>query len=230
MTTIAAGGALAGAHEPSRASVLRKALLGCGILAAALYAAMLVVVPMRWPSYSSASQTVSELSAIGAPTRALWLALGSIYAPLSLAFALGIWLSAGRRRQLRVAAGALIAQSVVDWLWPPMHLRGVTPTLTDAMHVAFAGAWLLLMLVAMAFGAAALGRRFRLYTLATLAIFVPFGTLTAMDGPRIAANLPTPWVGACERINIGASLAWVVVLAMLLMRRAAPPPDAPPGR
>jgi hypothetical protein len=55
--------------------------------------------------------------------------------------------------------------------------------------------------------------------MATIVIFVVFGTLTGIDGPRIAANLPTPWVGVWERINIGAFLAWVVVLAVALLRR-----------
>jgi hypothetical protein len=49
-------------------SVTRFAL-SCGLISAALYVAMLVVVPFAWTGYSSTSQTVSELSAIGAPTR-----------------------------------------------------------------------------------------------------------------------------------------------------------------
>jgi hypothetical protein len=42
--------------------------------------------------------------------------------------------------------------------------------------------------------------------------------LTGMDGPRIAANLPTPWVGVWERICIGVFMLWVVVLAVALLR------------
>ena len=210
--------------QPQRASrtssVGRKTLLACGILASALYAAMLVFVPMRWQGYSSASQTVSELSAIDAPTRSLWVALGMFYIVLALAFGLGVWLSAERSRRLRLAGGALIAQTFVSLFWPPMHLRGIAPTLTDTMHIVFAIAWLILMLLGMAFGAAAFGKWFRLYSAATLAVFIVFGTLSGIDGPRIAANLPTPWVGIWERINIGASLVWVVVLAITLLRRA----------
>jgi hypothetical protein len=44
------------------------------------------------------------------------------------------------------------------------------------------------------------------------------GYSSASHGPRIAANLPTPWVGVWERINIGAFLLWVVVLAVALLR------------
>ena len=205
--------------EVGELSIAQKTLLVCGILASVLYAAMLVLVPMRWEGYSSISQTVSELSAIGAPTRSLWVTLGRVYTLFAIAFGLGVWASAGVNRRLRMAGAMLIVQSIAGNFWPPMHLRGSAPTLTDALHVVFAMAWLLLMLAAMAFAAAALGKRFRLYSLATLAVFIIFGTLSGMDGPRVAANLPTPWVGLWERINIGASLVWVVVLATTLLLR-----------
>ena len=54
----------------------RRLLLCCGIISSLLYVAMNVFVAMQWKDYSSTSQTVSELSAIGAPTRSLWVALG----------------------------------------------------------------------------------------------------------------------------------------------------------
>jgi len=74
------------------------------------------------------------------------------------------------------------------------------------------------MLLAIGFGAAAFGKGFRLYSIASLVILVAFGALTFLDAPRIAANLPTPWVGIWERINIGVFLLWVVVLAVALLR------------
>jgi hypothetical protein len=206
--------------KPARRGVARKGLLLCGVLSSALYVAMLVIAPMRWEDYSSASQTVSELSAIGAPTRALWVALGSVYTLLTAAFGLGVLESAGRYRALRIAGGVLIAQSLLNLFWPPMHLRGTAPTLTDTMHIAFSMAWLLLMLLAIGFGAAAFGRRFRLYSGATVAVFVVFGALTMPDAARIAANLPTPWVGVWERINIGAALLWLVMFAAALLRQS----------
>ena len=74
------------------------------------------------------------------------------------------------------------------------------------------------MLLAMAFGAAAFGSRFRLYSIASLVILMVFGALTFLDAPGIAANLPTPWIGVWERINVGVFLLWVVVLATALLR------------
>lgn len=194
-------------------------LLICGILSSLLYAGMNVFMPMQWYGYSTASQAVSELSAIGAPTRALWVLLGTIYTLLFAAFGWGVWMSAGRNRFLRVAGAVMIAQGFIGLFWPPMHLRGEGLTLTDRLHIVSTLATLLLMLLAMGFAAAALGTRFRLYTVAMLVIFVLFGTLTGLDGPRLAANLPTSWIGVWERINIGAFLLWVLVLAITLLRR-----------
>ena len=57
----------------------REILLVCGIVSSLLYVAMNVFVPMQWEGYSSASQTISELSAIGAPTRSLWAVPGAFY-------------------------------------------------------------------------------------------------------------------------------------------------------
>ena len=51
-----------------RRTMLRKGLLMCGILSSLLYVAMNIFVPMQFEGYSYTSQTVSELSAIGAPT------------------------------------------------------------------------------------------------------------------------------------------------------------------
>jgi hypothetical protein len=74
------------------------------------------------------------------------------------------------------------------------------------------------MLLAIGAAAAAFGTRFRLYSLATLVILAAFGASTFLDAPRIAANLPTPWIGVWERINLGVFLLWVVVLAVTLLR------------
>jgi hypothetical protein len=113
----------------------------------------------------------------------------------------------------------MIAHGLIGIFWPPMHLRGTEATLTDALHVVWSVVTVLLMALAIGFAAAAMGRPFRLYSIATLATFVVFGTLTFMEGPRLAANLPTPWIGLWERVNIGVWLLWVVVLAVVLLRR-----------
>ncbi len=83
-------------------------MLVCGIASSLLYVAMNVAAAMRYPGYNSFSQTVSELPAIGAPTRPLWAALGIAYALLLIAFGAGVWASAGRKRSLRVVRALIV--------------------------------------------------------------------------------------------------------------------------
>ena len=200
----------------------RKALLICGILSSLLYGAMIGAIGSE--GYSRLSQTPSELTAIGAPTRSLWMLLGAVYTVLVTAFGWGVWKSAGRDRALRIAGGLLVAYGSLGLLWPfaPMHQREVLAagggTLSDTLHVVLASATVLLMFVAMGFAARAFGKRFRLYSLASIVVLLAFGALTFWDAPRVQANLPTPWIGLWERINISVFLLWVVVLATVLLR------------
>jgi hypothetical protein len=86
------------------------------------------------------------------------------------------------------------------------------------MHLILASVTVLVMLVAIGFGSAAFGAWFRHYSIATLLILLAFGALTFLDAPRVQANLPTPWIGVWERINVGVFLLWIVVLAAILLR------------
>jgi hypothetical protein len=141
-------------------------LLVCGIAASLLYIATTIVAAMLWKGYSSASQTVSEVFAIGAPSRPLVVPLFLAYSVLVIAFGLGVWRSAG------------------------------------------------------------FGKRFRLYSIGTLLVLVVFGTVAGLDGPRLAADLPTPWMGVWERINIYATMLWIMVLTIALLRTPVEQPQA----
>jgi hypothetical protein len=118
-----------------------------------------------------------------------------------IAFGLGVWGSAGRKRALRVVGGLLVAYGAVGLAGPfaPIHLRVVLAageeTLTDTMHGIITMVLVLFMMLAMGFGAAAFGRRFRLYSIAIVLMLVVGGVLTGLDQPRLVANLPMPWMG-----------------------------------
>jgi hypothetical protein len=200
-----------------RSADLGRALLACGIASSVVYVAANVVGSSAWPSYSSTSQTISELSAINAPSRSAWLPLGLAYDALLIAFGVGVW-GYARTRNLRITSAALIAIGMLGTVWPPMHLRGVVATVTDTLHIAFAGVTSLLILLAVAFGAAAMGPRFRAYSIATIAVLLVSGVLVSFEAPQIAANAPTPWIGVYERIDLGAYLLWVATFAVSLLR------------
>jgi len=201
-------------------SMLRKSLLFCGILASLVYIARDLAALLSYPGYDFVNQVISELSAIDLPSRGVDIAMGRAYGVLMLLFSVGMWLSARERRGLRVPAALLAAATIYGTFWPPMHMRGAPMGLTDTLHIVWTAAWLTLTLAAMGFAAAALGRGFLYYTVATVGVILLFGALTGWQGTRLAANLPTPGIGIYERINIGAYLLWVAVLAVKLWSRA----------
>jgi hypothetical protein len=215
--------------NPPFNQTFRKALLVCGILSSLVYVAANIFGALRWEGYSLTSQTVSELSAIGAPSRPLVVLLMLTYGVLVIAFGWGVWKSAGSKRVLRILAGLLAGFGIVCLTGPltPMHQRQVLArggeTLTDTLHILFTIVDVVFIVLLIGFGAAAFGKKFRLYSIATIVVLLLFGALSGMDAPKLAADLPTPWIGVAERINIGVFLLWVVVLALILLRAEKEP-------
>ena len=200
-----------------------KALLFCGIAASCLYAAMLTFIPMLWKEYSSQTQTVSELSAIGSPTRAIWYPIGLVYTLLMSVFGYGVWSSANKNKPLRFVGVVLMIYGIIGIYWPPMHLRGEPTTLTDSLHIVWTVLTVLLMTIAIAVGAAAFDKLFKYYSIATVVLLLIFGFLTSSEAPNVPKNLPTPWIGIWERINIGVFLLWVLALSASVLTRMHSP-------
>jgi Protein of unknown function (DUF998) len=207
-------------NSGARVEPWRKPLLTCGILAGVLYVAMTLFVGMLWDGYSAADQTISELSAIGAPTRPLWMALGMVYSALMIAFGWIVWKSAPHRG-LRIVGALLVTQAVFGVFWPPMHQRAVLAagggTLTDTLHIVWTIVTSLFFMSVLGFGATGFGKRFRVYSVATMAIVFACGAWTGTYASGVQANLPTPGVGVWERINTSAFMMWIVVLAAVLL-------------
>ncbi|HET6779307.1 MAG TPA: DUF998 domain-containing protein [Gemmatimonadales bacterium] len=202
--------------------MLRKALLVAGVASSLLYVGIDLLAAVRYGAYHSfTSRAISELGAIGAPTKQLVDPLFIVYGVLLIAFALGVWSSAGGRRLLQAIGALLIGISVVGWLTPSMHLRGTAGVSGDLPHIVGTGVIVLFILAAIALGALLYGRRFRFYSWATLVILVLSGALTGIAAGHLAAGQPTPWLGLAERINIYGYLLWVGVLAVTLLRKDA---------
>jgi hypothetical protein len=200
----------------------RKVLLLCGVLSSLLYVGIDLLAAVRYRGYHSfTSRAVSELMARGAPTQQLVDPLFILYDVLVIIFAAGVWMSAGQKRALHITAGLLFAYAVAGLPGPyffPMNLRGSSNVQWDVPHIVLTGLLVLLTLGAVLSGGFALGRRFRVYSLATIAAMLVFGALTSTESAGFATGAPTPWVGLMERICIGASLLWMAVLAIALLR------------
>jgi hypothetical protein len=213
--------------------MLRRTFLACGVLSSLLYGAMTALIPLLSDGYSHAAHTISELSAVGAPTRMAWAIPGVVYTVLIMAFGWGVMRSAARNPTLRRVGVLVVVYGSLGLVWPfaPMHQREVLAagggTFSDTLHLTIAAVTVVLMLVAIGIGAAALGARFRVYSLVSLLTLLVFGVLTFRDAPAVEANLPTPWIGVWERINVGVFLLWVIVLAVALWPGVPRPTDRP---
>ena len=205
------------------AEVVRDILIVCGILSSVLYVAADIVAAMSWHSYSYSSQSISELFAIGSPTK--WIFALVPYTSLVIAFGIGVWWSAGRKRALRTTGILLVAYGIASHVgsYFPMHQRGATASLTDTMHIVLTILLVLLIFLFIAFGATAAGKWFRFYSIGTIVTLLVFGALAGLQGPRIAANLPTPYLGITERVNVYSAMLWVLVLGVVLLRNPITP-------
>jgi hypothetical protein len=207
------------------ASLKEKILLWCGIVSSLLYAVINITVPLQWKGYNVVSQVVSELSAVDAPTRDLWVILSTPYTLLMLAFSWGVYKMSQENRKLLTAAKLLIVYSALGFLWPfaPMHLRETLAAhggnISDTLHILLGVVTEVIFFLTLGFAAAAFGRKFRIYSIFTVMLLFVFGILTFLEAPAISSNEPTPLIGLWERINIGLFLVWIVVLSIMLLRR-----------
>ena len=204
----------------------RKMLLVCGIAASLLYIGTDVFGALVYPGYSYTSQTISELSALGSPSRPYVFPLFLAYPPLLLAFAAGVWKVADTRN-LRILAGLFGLYALLCLPFAPMHTRESLAagggTLTDTMHIVETILDSLLLLTIIAFGSTTFGKPFRIYSIVTLLLVVGFGLWTGSMGSAVASNLPTPWAGVTERITVFGAMLWIAVFASALLRRQPSP-------
>jgi hypothetical protein len=193
---------------------LRKILLACGPLSALVYISWHELAALRWEGYSRISNAISELHFTGTPSKSLldpWQ--GWVDSALVAAFGVGIWLSAQGSRSLRVIGALMVLPAAMIPLWMIFGEASL------AAHLALIGVGIISWLVAMGFGAAALGKRFRIYSLVSLAVVVGFFALGFSYVPEANAGQSTPFLGLFERIGFSAYFLWQLVLAAALWRR-----------
>jgi hypothetical membrane protein len=206
-------------------STLQRLMLACGIVASLIYVATDILGGLRYSGYSFSSQAVSELMATGAPSESFVDPLFLLSGVFGLGFGFAIVREARtENRALRIAGMLLIAYTLIGFTGPTlfeMNPRGTGSVETDAPHLFLTGVLVMLMLPAIAFAGFALGKRFFIYSVATLLTVVLLGVLTVPFAGRLAAGEPTPGLGIVERMMIGAWLLWQSLLAIALLRRSS---------
>lgn len=190
-----------------------------GIAAPVIYIVSDVVASLSYRGYSYVNQSVSELSAIGAPTALLWKILTLPFSPLIIAFGFGVAVMA-RRTRMRFTGWLLVLWGISGyaWLFFPMNVRGKVGSATDSGHLVLAVFTVLLLLTILVIGSGVLGKRFRAYSYISIAIMLIFGAAVGSQSPNVAAQLPTPFMGILERVSSFTPMVWMGVLAYSLLK------------
>jgi hypothetical protein len=200
----------------------REYLLLAGLLSSVWYVFMNILVPRFYANYSQRDYTVSELSAIGSPTRSLWLKLSVPYIILLALFGLGIILNADNIWQ-RSVGWLVLVYSVLNIYWPPMHTREVIAdggsTKSDTLHITWTGLAVGIFFLMMTLGALGLGTLFKVYTVVSILLQILFGFLTTPSLKKIPSGAATPNAGLYERINILVFIVWVAVFSVVVFVR-----------
>ena len=205
---------------------LRRLLLNAlgllGPVALLSYAAAVVFSPLADPGYNWMAQAVSDLSAAGAPSRALWSRLAAPYdlcAPLVPLLAC-VSLSQTRRgnRPLRLGVGLFAAMSWVSALGYgmfPLTEAGAPSGFQNAMHLAVTALVVLLSIASLALLLAG-GLKGRAFPALSAWAGAALGLMLA---GAIGVNaVPAAYFGIPERFSVFAATGFTALLGVQLYR------------
>jgi len=197
-----------------------KVLIICGIVAPLIKIGTDILAGTMWEGYSFTSRSISDLSAIGAPTRMLVVPLDLAADVLLLAFAVGVWKLAGRNRRMRIMAGLIFGNAAFLLIggFFPFHLDEEMSTFGNTMNTIVIGISVVFLLLAIGFGAAAFRNWFRYLSIGVFLIFLVGDVWATRHTPFALGGQRGPLVGVQERTMLFSYLLWVVALAIVLMR------------
>lgn len=191
--------------------------LPCGILASLLYIGIDILAGTSWQGYSFISQSISDLTSTGAPTRSLVVSLYLVYAALMITFGWGVWQLGKQKSTMRIVGcliiGNAILNSVVS-LFFPLHRGEPMCTPANLMNVIPMAIGMFCFLGAMGFGAASFRNWFRFYSSGILFLYFVLSFVGVVLPSRIPAWQRSPTTGIQERTMVIFYLSWVIALAI----------------
>jgi hypothetical protein len=202
------------------ASRLRRYLLMCGILSSALYVFTDILGGIIWENYDFTTQYVSELSAIGAPSRLFVIPMYFVYNILVFAFIAGVFQVSNSKLKIRILTFLLFGYIMagVIGLFFPMNPGEPAMEFSNAMHQTLAGVTVIFILLSLAVGATIFGKQFGGYSVGTILAYLLLGALPFLGVAQIEEGLPTPWLGLVERSMVYGYMLWVALLAIVILR------------
>lgn len=190
-----------------------KIFLSCGIIASLLYLGMDLLSGKLLKGYSFSAQSISDLGADGSPTRPHVIILTLVASSVMIAFAAGVWVTAGTAISQRLVAIMILGNTVAGLfatLFFPNRF-GVRPEFgTPGVLLMFVS--VLCSVLAMVLGGVAFHGWMRVLSIAIPSAYILLALLRFATAAGTAVA-----IGAQERTMAYSYLLWIVALAVYLM-------------
>jgi hypothetical protein len=200
----------------------KKILLLSGVLAVSIYALHVVIGGFLWKGYSHLQQPISDLTATGAPNKALMLLFTTIYGILALIFAVSFTISESKKHHKLVFWGGisfiiLHFISITYGLFP-QDLPDTAITFSGIMHIVITALIVPFtivtpFLIGFGFKKEPNWKKFGIYSIITGIFILFFG---GASGIFFAQKLP--YFGLVERLNIGTLQLWTLLFSIKLLK------------
>lgn len=208
-------------------NIPKTLVFATGMAAVAVYVAHVVLGGLMWSGYSHIHQPISDLTATGAPNRALLLALTNIYGALALVFALSFTIAESRKHHRMAFYGGisfvLMHLISISYGFFPQDLPGSGVTFTGFMHLVVTAlivpfTILSPLLIGRGLVKNRYWKRFGRYSVITGILIFIFGGATALFFVH-----KLPYFGVVERINIGTLQLWTFIFSFKLTAKYSKP-------
>lgn len=191
----------------------------CGIVSLLSYTAMVVFSPLAYPGYNWMSMAVSELSAVGAPSKELAGQLNALFGPCALVSVMAVCVAVAGRKTKMFRVGIYLF-AAMEWCCNvgyecfPWTSKGNAFSFQNIMHIVVTGAVVVLSIVSLtviAIGAKKDNQK-------TIEIWAIISLAAMLGGAAGTGVLPQMVFGIAERISTFSVVVFNAILGMELFR------------
>jgi hypothetical protein len=200
-----------------------RGLVGAsGLIAVGLYVGATVLGGVLDPHYSQIGNSISQLTATGAPSWSVEAPLYAAYNLVLFGFSVAIYRTLSNARRLTALAVVFFAIGAIAGLGQVTFFRqdpgGIPVTVSGLGHIILAAVSSLLTVVS----TLVYGFAFRRDATWRKLSSPSFGATAALllSGPAAALTVTTAYAGLFERVTIGVFMLWVVVVSVFALGSA----------
>lgn len=189
----------------------------CGVLSLLSYLAMVIFSPLAYPGYDWMRMAVSELSAVGAPSRELAAQLNSLFGPCGIVSVMAVCVAVAGCRTGKLRLGVycfaamewlcMVGYSCFPWVSEADHL-----IFQNVMHLAITVLVVLLSIVSLVLIAVSARKE----NLRSLGIWAGICLAAMLVGAVSTNALPQSVFGIFERLSTISAVVFNAVLGWYL--------------